>query len=139
MLRIDMKKGSRLRSLRVSDGFRSFVLDQLDAIGDIAPKDMFGGVGLYCRGSFFGILASDVLYLKVDDTNRADFERARSKPFSPFPDRPGTSQYWLVPVGVLESAPELIEWARKSITVARRSKPTTARRPSRKKIGVRRR
>lgn len=132
-----MKKGSRLRSMRVSDGFRTFVLDQLDAIGDIAPKDMFGGVGLYCRGSFFGILASDVLYLKVDDTNKTDFERAGSKPFSPFPDRPGTSQYWSVPVGVLESAPELIEWARKSIAVARRSKPTT-RRPSQKKIGVRR-
>jgi DNA transformation protein len=133
-----MKKGARLRSMRVSDGFRSFVLDQLDGVGDITAKDMFGGVGLYCRGFFFGILASDVLYLKADDTNRSDFERAGSKPFTPFADRAGSMQYWAVPLGILESAPELVEWARKSIAVARRAKPTKARRPSQKKIGARR-
>src|SRR5438046_1273379 len=27
---------------------------------------MFGGVGLYCRGAFFGIIAGDVLSLKWD-------------------------------------------------------------------------
>jgi len=134
-----MKKGSRFRTLRVSDGFRSFVLDQLDTIGDITPKDMFGGVGLYCRGVFFGILAADVLYLKADDSNRADFERAGSKAFTPFPDRPGSMQYWSVPLGVLESAPELVEWAEKSIGVARRSRPGKPRRASQKTKSARRR
>jgi DNA transformation protein len=107
--------------MRVSDSFRSFVLDQLDDIGEIIPKDMFGGVGLYSRGFFFGILASDVLYLKVDDTNRSDFERAGSTPFTPFANRMGTMQYWAVPLDVLESAQELVRWARKSVAVARRS------------------
>ena len=51
---------------------RAFVLDQLDELGDVVPRAMFGGVGLYCRGVFFGIMARDVLYLKVDDRNRAD-------------------------------------------------------------------
>jgi len=134
-----MKKGSRLRSMRVSDGFRSFVLDQLDGMGDITPKDMFGGVGLYSRGFFFGILAADVLYLKADETNRSDFERAGSKPFTPFADRPGTMQYWAVPLGVLESAPELVEWAQKSIAVARRGKAKKPRRaPSKKGRAARR-
>jgi DNA transformation protein len=64
-----MMSKRRLRPLRVSDGFRTFVLDQLEAIGDVTPKAMFGGVGLYSRGVFFGILAADVLYLKTDDTN----------------------------------------------------------------------
>lgn len=124
--------------MRVSDGFRSFVLDQLDGVGDITAKDMFGGVGLYRRGFFFGILASDVLYLKADNTNRSDFERASSKPFTPFADRAGSMQYWAVPLAILESAPELVEWARKSIAVARRVKPTKARRPSQKKIEAKR-
>src|SRR5262245_24738425 len=57
------------RSLRVSDGFRSFVLDQLEPLGSIVAKAMFGGVGLYCDNAFFGIIARDVLYLKVDTTN----------------------------------------------------------------------
>ena len=59
------------RSLKVSDTFKAFVLDQLEELGDVTPKSMFGGVGLYHRGVFFGIIARDTLYLKVGDANRA--------------------------------------------------------------------
>jgi len=111
----------RLRSLKVSDAFKEFVLDQLDELGDVAHKSMFGGVGLYCDGVFFGILARDVLYLKVDDRNRGDYERAGMKPFKPYPHRAGTMQYYAVPVGVLEARLELVEWARKAVTAATRA------------------
>jgi len=57
-------RGANPRSLKVSDGFKSFVLDQLEELGDVMPKSMFGGVGLYRRGVFFGILRRDTLYLK---------------------------------------------------------------------------
>ena len=105
----------------MSDGFRAFVLDQLSELGDVLPKAMFGGVGLYHRGVFFGIIARDTLFLKVDETNRTDYERAGSKPFKPYRDRPGTMQYYAVPVGVLESSSELVDWARKAVSVASRS------------------
>jgi DNA transformation protein len=82
---------------------------------------MFGGVGLYCDGLFFGIIARDVLYLKVDESNRTDFERAGSRPFKPYPDRSGTMQYYEVPLDVLESAVDLTAWARKSVSVAARA------------------
>ncbi|HJR61917.1 MAG TPA: TfoX/Sxy family protein [Vicinamibacterales bacterium] len=82
---------------------------------------MFGGVGLYSEDLFFGIIASDVLYLKVDDTNREMFEQAGMKPFMPYPGRPGTMKYYAVPLAVLESAQELERWARASIAVARRA------------------
>jgi len=141
-----MKKRSRLRSMRVSTGFRSFVLDQLASVGDVTPKEMFGGIGLYSGGVFFGILASDVLYLKVDETNRTDFERAGSKPFTPYADRMGTMQYWSVPIGILESAPELAAWTLKAIAVAERAREAQARparakaaRRSRRKVGLKRR
>jgi DNA transformation protein and related proteins len=107
------------RSLRVSNGFRSFVLDQLEPLGLIVAKSMFGGVGLYCDGVFFGLIALDVLYLKVDDTNRGDYEAAGSQPFRPYPDRAGTMQYYAVPVDVLESQLDLVEWARRAVHVAR--------------------
>jgi DNA transformation protein len=119
----------RLIPMRVSDGFKSFVLDQLDELGDITPKAMFGGVGLYRRGFFFGIMAADVLYLKVDDTNRSDFERAGSKPFQPYAGKPMTMGYWAVPLDVLESAPELIAWVAKAVKVAQRAQPRSARSP----------
>ena len=113
-----------LRSLAVSDAFRSFVLDQLEDLGDVVPRSMFGGVGLYSRGVFFGIIARDVLYLKADATTRGEYKRAGMKPFKPYADRAGTMRYYAVPVGVLESASELVEWARKAVVVAARAKTT---------------
>ena len=82
----------RFRSLKVSEPFKSFVLDQLEELGDVASRSMFGGIGLYRRGVFFGLIASDVLYLKVDDTTRSDYEKAEMQAFRPYPGRmKGTS------------------------------------------------
>ena len=81
---------------------------------------MFGGVGLYHRGVFFGLLARDTLFFKTDDRTRADYVRAGMKSFKPYLDKPGRStSYYAVPLDVLESPPELAEWARKAIAVAK--------------------
>jgi DNA transformation protein len=118
------RKAGRLRSLTVSAGFKSFVLDQLEELGDVTPRSMFGGVGLYHRGVFFGIVARDTVFFKVGKTNRADYERARMKAFRPYPNRSGVVKYHAVPLEVLESAPELAVWARKAIAVAASSAPS---------------
>ena len=115
-------KHDRTRVPRVTEGFRSFVLDQLEPLESVTAKSMFGGVGLYCDGVFFGLIALDVLYLKVNATTRGDYEAAGARPFQPFPDRAGTMQDYAVPVGVLESQPELVAWARKAVTVARKKR-----------------
>src|SRR5262245_15272690 len=107
-----------LRSLAVTDAFRSFVLDQLGDVGDVTARSMFGGVGLYADGVFFGIVARDRLYLRVGDANRADYERAKMKPFAPYPGRTSSMRYYMVPTDVLESAPELAAWARRALAVA---------------------
>ena len=113
-------RARKLRSLKVSSAFERFALDQLEELGDVTPKSMFGGVGLYQRGVFFGILARDTLYFKVGAENLADYQRAEMKPFKPYPGpNRGTMKYYAVPLDVLENAPELADWARKAITVAR--------------------
>jgi DNA transformation protein and related proteins len=109
-----------MRSLAVTAVFRQFVLDQLEELEEVTTRSMFGGVGLYSRGTFFGIIASDVLYLKVDDTTRPDYDREGMRPFRPYPHRRGSRTYYEVPVGVLESAGELVRWAQKAIAVTRR-------------------
>ena len=105
-------------SLKVSAAFKTFVLDQLEDIGDVTPRSMFGGVGLYHRDVFFGILARDTLYLKVDDRSLPDYKRAGSKPFKPYPNRSGSMRYYSVPLNVLESPIDLTAWARKAIAAA---------------------
>jgi DNA transformation protein and related proteins len=111
----------RLASLRVSDAFKAFVLAQFDELGEVVPRSMFGGIGLYRGGVFFGIIARDTLFLKVDDRNRRDYERAKMQPFKPYAHRSGTMQYFAVPVNVLESPVDLAAWARKSVAVARKA------------------
>lgn len=108
----------RPNPLHVSDSFRQFVLDQLEEVGGVVPRSMFGGVGLYHDGLFFGIIAGDVLYLKVDDATRPAYERAGMGPFMPYPQRGGTMRYYAVPLDVLESSVELARWARRAIQVA---------------------
>jgi DNA transformation protein len=109
------------RSLKVTPAFRTFVLDQLEELGDVTSRSMFGGVGLYCRGLFFGIIARDTLYLKVDGENRPDYEAAGMKSFKPYADRPATMQYCAVPLDVLESPLDLTRWARKAVAAAARA------------------
>ena len=109
------------RSRKVTEPFRAFILDQLDELDDVTSRPMFGGVGLYCRGFFFGIIARDVLYLKVDDQNRPDYEAAGMPAFKPYADRPSALKYFAVPLEVLESSKELGQWARKAVAVAQRA------------------
>ena len=104
---------------KVSNGFTAFVVDQLDEL-DVTPRAMFGGVGLYSRGVFFGLLSRDLLYLKVDDATRPDYEAAGMRPFRPYPGQSMTFGYYQVPLDVLESAPEAVAWARRAIEVAQR-------------------
>jgi DNA transformation protein len=113
-----MKEHSRPNPLKVTAGFKSFVLDQLEEFGEVTARAMFGGVGLYHNGVFFGIIAGDVLYLKVDDRNRPDYERAGMQAFRPYEDRSGTMRYYSVPLSVLESGLELAAWARKAVAAA---------------------
>jgi DNA transformation protein len=108
--------------MSVSDEYITYVLDQLAGLGEVESRRMFGGAGIYCNGLFFAIIADDVLYFKVDDTNRAEYEEAGMEAFKPFPDKPEVMSYYQVPVEVLENRDQLAEWAGKSMNVAMRKK-----------------
>lgn len=114
------------QTMAVTDRFTEFVVDQLEACGPITPKRMFSGVGIYAADVFFALLADDVLYLKVDDSNRADFEAAGTGPFRPYGEGGKVMQYYEVPADVLEDATELGRWAAKAIAVALAKKTRTA-------------
>lgn len=101
-----------------SEGFLTFVLDQLEVMS-VTVRKMFGEVGLYSGPVFFGIVAGDVVYLRVGDSNRALFEGADSTPFRPFADRPASTKYFSVPARVLESSGELVTWSRAALEAAK--------------------
>jgi DNA transformation protein and related proteins len=111
------KTSGAFAHLKVRDSFRDFVLAQLDAFGDVTSRSMFGGIGLYHRGVFFAIVAADVLYFRVDDGNRRDFELRKAPPFQPYAERAST-KYFAVPVDILENSDDLAAWARKAVRAA---------------------
>jgi DNA transformation protein and related proteins len=127
-----------------SADFLAYVLDQLAALGGVSWRRMFGGVGLYCDELFFALIAADVLYLRVDGANRADYTARGAAQFRPYADRPHLSMnYYEIPVEVLEDAAELVTWARRSVEVAARAPPAPARKAAakraRRKVTPRRR
>jgi DNA transformation protein len=114
--------------MRVTEGFRAFVLDQLAGLKSVRARAMFGGVGLYAGDIFFGLLARDSLFLKVDDSNRSQYEKAGMRAFKPYADKTMTMPYYQVPTSVLEDADTLEAWARASVKVATRAAARKARR-----------
>ncbi len=108
--------------MAVSNDFIEYILDQFSSWGEVTVRKMFGGAGLYLDGDIFGIVANDVAYLKVDDTNRDKFIAAGSGPLKPFPDKPTTLSYFEIPPEVLENPEELIEWAEESLFIQKNKK-----------------
>jgi len=105
--------------MTVSADFLQYVLDQLTELGGVSSRRMFGGAGLYCDELFFGLIAEDTLYLRVDDSNRADYRARGMAQFRPYADRPHLSMnYYEAPAEVLEDVRQVTEWARRSVEVA---------------------
>jgi DNA transformation protein len=97
----------------------------------VESRRMFGGAGLYCGEYFFGLISGDdVLYLRADDTNRADYIARGMAAFRPYRDRPLVSMhYYEVPAEVLEDARQLSAWAQRSVSAAQASEQRAPRRP----------
>ena len=44
--------------MAVTPQYRDYVVGQLSCVGRVAARSMFGGVGLYLDGVFFGLIGS---------------------------------------------------------------------------------
>jgi len=113
----------------VSEEFLNYVLDQLSPWGGVSARRMFGGAGLYRHGKMFGLIAENVAYLKVDDSNREGFVKAGSSAFNPFPDKAKSAvmSYCEIPPDVLEDPEELVKWARRSLDIQERKSAPKSR------------
>lgn len=88
------------------------LLDLLAGFGTPSARRMFGGYGVYRDGLIIALVDEDVLYFKVDDLNRAVFEKAGQRPFTvQMNGREETMGYWTVPDGALDTPARLRPWA----------------------------
>lgn len=91
--------------------FTEDLVPRLASLGAVTSRKMFGGHGLFHEGKMFGLVSSDAeLFFKVDDSNRAAFEKAGAPQHGKMP-------YFRVPAAVLADD-ELLDWASSAVAVA---------------------
>lgn len=100
-----------------SDSFVAFVLEQLSRVDALGCRAMFGGHGLYCGPTFFGILYDGRVYFKTDETTVGDYTRRGMQPFRPN-DRQLLKNYYEVPADVVEDRSALTRWAKTAVRTA---------------------
>lgn len=92
------------------------IAERLAPLGEVTCRKMFGGIGIFESKLMFAMITSDGgIYFKVDDSNRAQFEKAGSQQFRSMP-------YMELPAKVLNNTRSLRKWAGDSLAVARAAK-----------------
>lgn len=105
-----------------------FIRELFAPFRPVTVKRMFGGAGILCDGVMFGLIMDDVIYLKVDESNLADFEREGSRPFTYARGRKSgrpsehALPYWRLPERLYDDPDELAVWAGRALTIAQRKK-----------------
>ncbi len=101
----------------VSPEYKEFIIEQLERLGPVRMRGMFGGAGVYLDDLMFGLIFDETLYLKVDDRNRPDYEAEGMEPFTyeMTDGSTGSLRYYEVPERLYDDPDELVQWARKSL------------------------
>lgn len=88
----------------MSDGFAEYVKDCFSQFCDVTVRKMFGGYGVYLDSVIIGLIADDVLYLKVDKNCENEYQVLGSKQFEySRGDKMYKMSYWSISEDLLES------------------------------------
>lgn len=108
------------------DDFIAHLLEMMTSFGDVSARKMFGGYGIYHQGLMFGLVADDVLYLKVDAESKPIFLDEGLQAFTYDSGKPGKKpvqmSYHQAPECVLDDPDDMHEWAQRGYDAAVRAK-----------------
>lgn len=106
----------------MSDDFVDYVMELFGPFGTVGPRRMFGGHGVYLDGLMFAIVSGDMLYLKADEMNRDEFEKAGCEIFSyARKGKRATLNFFRAPEDAMESPELMLPWARTAYAAALRA------------------
>lgn len=106
--------------MALNEEFKNFVLDQLQGIGEFETKRMFGGLALLYQGSAFAKIKNDKVWLKVDNSNLANFKRFGMNQYTYGKDNSRKLNFYETPVEIIEDRDKLKDWVQKSIEITLR-------------------
>jgi len=79
---------------------------------------MFGGLALLSHGSAFAKIKHDKVWLKVDESNLADFQELGMTQYTYGKDNSRKLNFYETPIEIIEDRDKLKDWVKKSIKVA---------------------
>ena len=118
--------------MAISKDFADYCCELLSGVGSPVAKRMFGGWGIYVDGVTIAIIAdltalgsgkNEKLYLKADDSSKAQFEAAGGQRF--IYDAKGKSMgmnYYTATDEAMESPDAMLPWARLALRSALEAK-----------------
>lgn len=116
------------------NSFHNHVEDLFARLGRIRIRKMFGGAGVYAGEDMFALLDGERIYIKADETLRADLEGQGSEPFewtNPNTGKTIQMSYVSLPDTAMDDPDEANEWGEKALRAAiaaRRAKVKSPRR-----------
>ncbi len=125
--------------MAVSADYKAFIEELFHPFGPVKVRNMFGGAGVFAPlgdgDIMFGLIASQTLYLKGDETNRPDFEEEGMGPFVyGGKGKEMAMSYYEVPERLYDDPEEFTTWARKALDVALRAKSSKPSRKSKRRV-----
>jgi DNA transformation protein len=114
---------------RKTQAMADYYVDQLSPWAKTITRQMFGAVALYRHDYVFAMVWHGVLYFKVDDDSRKDYETAGSHALGYVSEgeEHALKSYWEVPADVVEDREQLQQWAERAYHAASRARRTDPR------------
>lgn len=109
--------------VRQTPEFIAYLQELFQDFGNVSTRRMFGGYGVFFDGLMIGLVADELLYLKVD---RQSVERFEKRGLAQFQYPKGGKlvglSYYLAPEEAMDDPSEMREWAVIAYESALRSK-----------------
>lgn len=118
------------------DPFFDFVEELFEPLGPVRIRKMFGGAGVFAGDVMFALLADEVVYLKTDETLRADLSAEGSEPFvwtRPTDGKEFDMGYLSMPTDAAEEPEAASAWGRQALDVALKARAAKPKRKKKKK------
>lgn len=107
----------------MSSNYLKYIIEILAPHGEITARSMFGGYGIYKNGVIFALIAYDELYFKVDESNKSQYKKFDSEPFTyEAKGKKSTMSYWKVPIEILEDEEQIGVWLDQSYGISLKKK-----------------
>jgi DNA transformation protein and related proteins len=99
------------------------VEEMFAAAGPVTIKRMFGGLGIYARGTIIAIETDGEIFLKADSQSAPQFEAAGARQWRyDGKGKPVFMPYWTIPEDAFDDPDVMARWVRLGVEAGMRAK-----------------